>query len=95
MMAFFADKTTKRNVFEGISLTVLPETSIFSPRPVLIAKRNHSGTKFGEVSERLKEHAWKVCIRQRIEGSNPSLTAKFKEPLLASRGFCILAPSYT
>ncbi len=32
--------------------------------------------KFGEVSEWLKEHAWKVCIRQRIEGSNPSLTAK-------------------
>ena len=31
---------------------------------------------FGEVSEWLKEHAWKVCIRQRIEGSNPSLTAK-------------------
>ena len=30
---------------------------------------------FGEVSERLKEHAWKVCIRQRIEGSNPSLSA--------------------
>ena len=29
----------------------------------------------GEVSERLKEHAWKVCIRQRIEGSNPSLSA--------------------
>ncbi|WP_223271276.1 hypothetical protein, partial [Buttiauxella sp. B2] len=26
----------------------------------------------GEVSEWLKEHAWKVCIRQRIEGSNPS-----------------------
>ena len=32
--------------------------------------------KNGEVSEWLKEHAWKVCIRQRIEGSNPSLTAK-------------------
>ncbi len=32
---------------------------------------------FGEVSERLKEHAWKVCIRQRIEGSNPSLSAIF------------------
>ena len=30
----------------------------------------------GEVSEWLKEHAWKVCIRQRIEGSNPSLSAK-------------------
>ena len=33
--------------------------------------------KNGEVSEWLKEHAWKVCIRQRIEGSNPSLTAIF------------------
>ena len=31
----------------------------------------------GEVSERSKEHAWKVCIRQRIEGSNPSLSANF------------------
>ena len=30
----------------------------------------------GEVSERSKEHAWKVCMRQRIEGSNPSLSAK-------------------
>ena len=30
----------------------------------------------GEVSERLKEHAWKVCVRQkRTEGSNPSLSA--------------------
>lgn len=29
----------------------------------------------GEVSEWLKELAWKACIRQRIEGSNPSLTA--------------------
>ena len=29
----------------------------------------------GEVSERPKEHAWKVCIRKRIEGSNPSLSA--------------------
>ena len=29
----------------------------------------------GEVSERSKEHAWKVCMRQRIEGSNPSLSA--------------------
>ena len=30
----------------------------------------------GEVSERLKEHAWKVCMgRKPIEGSNPSLSA--------------------
>ena len=29
------------------------------------------------MSEWSKEHAWKVCIRQkRIEGSNPSLSAK-------------------
>jgi hypothetical protein len=41
----------------------------------------------GEVSERLKEHAWKVCIRKRIEGSNPSLTAKPKNP--AKAGFFI------
>ena len=26
----------------------------------------------GEVAEWSKAHAWKVCIRQRIEGSNPS-----------------------
>ncbi len=32
----------------------------------------------GEVSERFKEHAWKVCVRQnRTEGSNPSLSAIF------------------
>ena len=30
----------------------------------------------GEMSEWLKEHAWKVCIRERIEGSNPSLSTK-------------------
>ena len=34
--------------------------------------------RFGEVSERSKEHAWKVCVRQRTEGSNPSLSAIFK-----------------
>ena len=32
---------------------------------------------FGEVSERLKEHAWKVCMGAKpIEGSNPSLSAR-------------------
>ena len=36
-----------------------------------------SKTIFGEVSEWLKEHAWKVCIPKGIEGSNPSLTAIF------------------
>ena len=33
-----------------------------------------------EVSEWLKELAWKACIRQRIEGSNPFLSAKPKSP---------------
>ena len=32
-------------------------------------------TRHGEVSEWSKEHAWKVCVRRRTEGSNPSLTA--------------------
>ena len=37
------------------------------------------------MSERSKEHAWKVCIRQpRIEGSNPSLSAILKFELLKS-----------
>ena len=31
----------------------------------------------GEMSEWLKEHAWKACMRKRIEGSNPSLSASF------------------
>ena len=31
----------------------------------------------GEVSEWPKEHAWKACVRQRTEGSNPSLSASF------------------
>ena len=55
-----------------ICLTVLAQLPIVAPRcppSVQAAKKN------GEVSEWLKEHAWKVCIRQRIEGSNPSLTA--------------------
>ena len=51
--------------------------------------------KSGELSEWLKEHAWKVCIRQRIEGSNPSLSAIFKPRLFDSWGFfmfgCLLA----
>ena len=43
----------------------------------------------GDLSEWLKEHAWKVCIRQRIEGSNPSLTAILKEELQQCGSFCI------
>ena len=42
--------------------------------------------RYGEVSERLKEHAWKVCVRQkRTEGSNPSLSAN-PSPLPLPRG---------
>ena len=36
----------------------------------------------GEVAEWSKAHAWKVCIRQRIEGSNPSLTATIPQRLI-------------
>ena len=50
-----------------------------SPKLRPVPAQQRSERKFGEVSEWLKEHAWKVCIRQRIEGSNPSLTAKFKK----------------
>lgn len=30
------------------------------------------------MAERSKAHAWKVCIRQRIKGSNPFLSANHK-----------------
>ena len=38
----------------------------------------------GEVAEWSKAHAWKVCIRQRIEGSNPSLSANLNPTVSAS-----------
>ena len=42
----------------------------------------------GEVSEWLKEHAWKVCIGQKpIGGSNPPLSAKVKQKPGSSRVF--------
>ena len=45
----------------------------------------------GEVSEWLKEHAWKVCIRQKcIEGSNPSLSAKAIKKLAERLAFLLL-----
>jgi hypothetical protein len=47
----------------------------------------------GEVAEWSKAHAWKVCIRQRIEGSNPSLTAIYEMgpigPIFVFRGECM------
>ena len=42
----------------------------------------------GEVSERPMEHAWKVCIRKRIEGSNPSLSASQSWSFGPSRESC-------
>ncbi|SAL94007.1 hypothetical protein KPHVMX_80158 [Klebsiella pneumoniae] len=47
------------------------------------------------MSEWLKEHAWKVCIRQRIGGSNPPLTAIFLEELVRKYGlfFSHVAPT--
>jgi hypothetical protein len=33
---------------------------------------------FNRLLERSKAHAWKVCIRQRIKGSNPFLSANHK-----------------
>ncbi|EBK4037204.1 hypothetical protein DK981_05915 [Salmonella enterica] len=40
--------------------------------------------QFGEVSEWLKEHAWKVCIRQRIGGSTTG-AASWTDDELARR----------
>ena len=44
----------------------------------------------GEVAEWSKAHAWKVCIRQRIEGSNPSLTAINKKGCPIGRPFLFI-----
>ena len=50
--------------------------------------RGVASKQCGEVSEWLKEHAWKVCIRQRIGGSNPPLTAIISDKsLYESTGF--------
>ncbi len=53
--------------------TSTPKCDLQSLKKLLQVNEDESG----EVSEWLKEHAWKVCIRQRIEGSNPSLSAKY------------------
>ncbi len=50
--------------------------------------------KHGEMSEWLKEHAWKACIRSsRIGGSNPPLTAITKAAL--SCFFRLWAPYFS
>ncbi len=48
--------------------------------------RQQRERQYGEVSEWLKEHAWKVCIRQRIGGSNPPHRHIRDESLYASTG---------
>ncbi len=55
-----------------ICLTALAQLPIVAPRCPPVWRVT---IQCGEVSEWLKEHAWKVCIRQRIGGSNPPLTA--------------------
>ena len=62
-------------------------TLMLTGQKVMNSRLNKS-SKNGEVSEWLKEHAWKVCIRQRIEGSNPSLTAILKRELQQCGFFC-------
>ena len=68
---------------QKICLTVLAQLPIVAPR---CPPSGQAAKQYGEVSEWLKEHAWKVCIRQRIGGSNPPLTAIFKEELVRKYG---------
>lgn len=47
---------------------------------ILIKYLLHNDRIHGEVSERLKEHDWKSCVRlSRTQGSNPCLSAIVKE----------------
>ncbi len=91
-MAFFCSGYGSRlSALNGYFKHILYEVCLNAPEsakfaltamglsPTLAPVPTASGRQYGEVSEWLKEHAWKVCIRQRIEGSNPSLTAIFKE----------------
>jgi hypothetical protein len=48
------------------------------PSLIITVQQNTVQQNIGDVSEWLKEHAWKVCIRQRIESSNLSVTAIFE-----------------
>ena len=64
---------------QKICLTAFAQLPIVAPR---CPPSGQAAKQYGEVSEWLKEHAWKVCIRQRIGGSNPPLTAIFKEELV-------------
>ncbi len=49
-------------------------------RKQIVSDTNPSEAKYiGEVAEWLNAHAWKACVPQGTEGSNPSLTATTKE----------------
>ncbi len=59
----------------------MPNNEHAPVRPVeILVMKQVNFSESGEMSEWLKEHAWKVCIRQRIEGSNPSLSAILLSP---------------
>ena len=45
----------------------------------------------GEVQEWLNWHAWKACIPQGIEGSNPSLSAKADKKDPSQEGYFFIA----
>ena len=47
--------------------------------PMLFCQINQTcNSRTGEMAEWLKAHAWKACIGNSIEGSNPSLSARTK-----------------
>ncbi len=55
----------------------------------IAAKKTHLENKSivffivsGEVSERLKEHAWRACVQKCTRGSNPRLSANYKKSRL-------------
>ncbi len=106
MAFFFSGYGSRLSALNGYFKHILYEVCLNAPEstkfaltamglsPTLAPVPTASGRQYGEVSEWLKEHAWKVCIRQRIEGSNPSLTAIFKrEPVRKYRLFCVYIAS--
>ena len=66
-------------------------SGIFVPCGTFGPPRRESagGVCQGKVSERSKEHAWKVCIPQKgIAGSNPAFSARYpSDPLKAPPNF--------
>ena len=94
-MASLVALMSKRFVLSEICIVIVEQFPYHAARrqlnlmdTVTNSRLNKSSIN-GEVSEWLKEHAWKVCIRQRIEGSNPSLTAILKRELQQCGFFCV------